>query len=258
MKYGDNTGASGIVYRDDVSINGLTAKDHGVQVAIAVSAEISKDSASSGIMGMGYSISNTVRPTQEKTFMDNVMSKLAKPVFTADLKKGLPGTYDFGYINSSLHKGEIAYAPINRNLPYWEIQVSGYQFGNNGNYIAEKFPGIIDTGTSLILLPGDMVRSYYALVQGSYFDPDSAMTVFPCNATLPDFIFGIDSYRGVVPGHYINYAPADGTMCFGGIQLANGIPFAVLGDVLIKAQFVVFNRGDHTVGFANKKTVPPN
>jgi Eukaryotic aspartyl protease len=77
---------------------------------------------------------------------------------------------------------------------------------------------------------------------------------FPCSATLPDFTLGIDSYLAVVPGNYINYAPA-GSNCYGGIQSSSGVGINLYGDVFFKSQFVVFDGSDTPrVGFAPKAT----
>lgn len=258
VKYGDGSDADGIVYTDVVSVGDVTAEEQAVQVAVAVSKTISKDNFSAGIMGLASSIANTVRPTQQKTFMDNVMDSLKEPLFTANLQKGEPGSYNFGYINESEYIGDIKYTPINKKSPFWEVTFDGFQYGSSGTLKNESWTAIVDTGTSLLLLPDGMVESYYKQIDGAYFEPQVGMMLFPCKAKLPDFIFALGDYRGIVPGNYINYADASPDLCYGGIQSGNGVPFAVVGDILIKSQFVVFNRGNLTVGFANKKTISDN
>lgn len=252
--YGDGSGASGIVYKDKVSVAGLEVATQAVQVAVDVSPDISKDSASSGILGMASGRANTVRPHIQLTFLDNIMEKLQQPVFTANLQKGAPGSYDFGYIDHRAYTGEIKYAQISLGSPFWQVYLTGYAVGDLQNYNSTRFPAIVDTGTSLLMLPEDLVKSYYAKVPDSYFDPKIEMMMIPCNATLPDLTFGIDEYRGRIPGHFMNYAQNEDGHCYGGLQSSEGLPFGVIGDILIKSQYIVFNRGDLTVGFANKQT----
>lgn len=253
--YGDGSGASGIVYLDKVAVGGVSYDKQAVQVAVQVSAGISADSASSGILGLASGRANTIRPNQQMTFLDNVMTQLKEPLFTANLQKGAPGSYDFGYIDHSAYTGDIGWTNINLSTPYWQIYPSGFQVGSE-NFTASRWTSIVDTGTSLLMVPQNIVDDYYSKVNGSFVDKDTAMAMIPCDAELPDFHFGIEDYRGLVPGHYMNYAPSQGNNCYGGMQSSDGIPFGVIGDILLKAQFVVFNRGNMTVGFANKKTVP--
>ena len=256
VKYGDGAGASGIVYTDKVALGETSFDEQAIQSAVQVSYAIAQDSFSSGILGMAFSDANTVRPTKQKTYLDNIQDDLEQPLFTVNLQKGKPGNYNFGYIDSSEHTTEIAYNPIEEGTPFWKVPMSGYQIGSNRPFTEYPWSGVVDTGTTLLLVPDAIVRDYYATIPGAHFDPFLAMMVFPCKVVVPDFTFGFGDYRGTVPGHYINYGRSSGDDCFGGIQSSEGIGMAIIGDVLLKAQFVVFDIGNRTVGFAGKETLP--
>ncbi|KJZ76380.1 hypothetical protein HIM_04109 [Hirsutella minnesotensis 3608] len=253
VKYGDGAGASGIVYKDRVALGSTFVDNQTVQTAITVSNEIGNDDFTSGILGMANSRANTIRPTQGKTYIDNVKAQLEKPVFTANLRNRGPGNYNLGYIDKSEYTGVIQYAAVNPFSPFWEVTMGGYSIGKHGDFKKRPWNAIIDTGTSLLLLPDDIVTAYYRQIPDSALDANMGIMVFPCYADIPDFTFGIGPHRGRIPGEYMNYGPIDDTYCHGGIQSANGIPFAVFGDVALKAQFVVFNYEQGIVGFANKK-----
>lgn len=253
VKYGDGAGASGIVYKDKVQVGGSHFDDQAVQAAITVSAEISNDSFTAGILGLANSGVNTIRPTRQRSYIDNVKDLLEEPLFTANLQKGAPGNYNFGYINKTEYKGDIQYAQVNPSSPYWEVTLGGYQVGDDGFYKRRSLNAIVDTGTSLLLLPADIVYDYYRQIPDSGLDLKLGVITYPCNATAPDFYFGVGPYRGRIPGDYINYAKVDSKYCYGGIQTSKGMPFSVIGDVALKAQFVVFNYERGVVGFANKE-----
>ncbi|KAL6867034.1 acid protease [Trichoderma novae-zelandiae] len=253
IRYGDGSSANGIVYKDRVQIGNTFFDQQAVESAVQISSEISDDTFSSGLLGAASSAANTVRPERQTTYLDNIKTQLVKPLFTANLKKGKPGNYNFGYINASEYTGAIQYAAINPQSPLWEISVSGYRVGSNDTkYVARVWNAIADTGTTLLLAPNDIVSAYYAQVNGSVFSNDVGMMLVPCAANLPDFAFGLANYRGVVPGSYINYGRMNSTYCYGGIQSSEDAPFAVLGDIALKAQFAVFDLGNKVVGFANK------
>ena len=252
VHYGDGSGADGNVYEDIVRLGKTSYRHQAIESAINVSPDIAADPFTSGIMGMAASSGNMILPDPKGTYIQNIQDQLAQPLFTANLLKGRPGNYNFGYIDDSEYTGTIAYAAIDTQVPLYQINVEGYQIGS-GDYQPFVWNTIVDTGTSQILVPQPVVDDYYGAVPEAGQDAGTGMTVFPCSTDLPDFYFGIGEYRGRVPGSYINYGNFNSSHCYGGLQSSQGIPFGVLGDVLLKAQFVVFDVGSLMVGFANKK-----
>lgn len=253
VNYGDGASVRGTVYTDIVSVGGIAVEKQAVQVAVSVSDIISAENFSSGVLGLASSSGNSVKPDRQQTFLDSAKDDLLQPIFTANLQRGAPGNFNFGYINESEYIGQIKYTPINPLSPFWQIALSGSQIGNEGQFDNTPVTGIVDTGTSLLLMPQKVVDHYYSELPGSYFSKELGVMLYPCELTPPDFIFGVGDYRGVIPGQYINYTVDGETKdCYGGIQSSNGLPFSVFGNVLIKAQFVVFDRGNLQVGFAKK------
>lgn len=256
--YGDGSGAAGLVYRDRVEVAGFVASGQAVESATMVSTQFTEDPYSWGLLGLGMSSGNTVEPVKQLTFVDNIKSSLAQPLFTADLISGKPGTYGFGFIGTS-YSGNIQYAPIDRTSTYWLFAITGYRVGPatipgnpNSGYVTSPFKAIADTGTTLLLLPQDIVDAYWNTIPGSYYDQTWAAILFPCSTTLPDFTLGVGLYKGVVPGRYLNYGSVDGTLCYGGLQVQGNFGFAIVGIIALKAQYVIFDLGNMKLGLANK------
>jgi len=121
------------------------------------------------------------------------------------------------------------------------------------NKFAESIAAIADTGTSLLMIQDDIVSAYYGQVTGSSNSQSDGGYVFPCSAKLPDLTISIGGYNAVVPGSFVNYAPASASgSCFGGIQSAGQQGFSIFGDIFLKAQFVVFDNNGPRLGFAPK------
>jgi hypothetical protein len=196
---------------------------------------------------MAFNTLNTCRPQQPLTWFDNIKTSLLTELWTANLKKVATGTYNFRCIDSTAYTGTITYTPASRGL--WEFTASGYKLGSAA-FVNTSIDAIADTGTTLLLLPSPVVPG--AQVQSAYLDPSLAAYIYPCSSTLPNFTFGIGSYRGVVPEAYMDHGPVNSDWCYGGIQNQDSSPFSVFGDVLLKAQFVVFDAGNVQTGFAAK------
>lgn len=209
------------------------------------------------------------------TFFDNIKSTLSAPVFTADLKKGVPGSYDFGFIDDSKYTGDITYVPVNAHQGFWEFTLNGYAISTDSfNFTSVNV--IADTGTTGLFLPDHIVKAYYTVVPSAFYSSVKAGYIFPCGTTFPSITFNIGNYNAVVPGSYMSGSPLHDDVtsmfhqisepisrtiltsnfslaCFGRIQPAIDPGVFVLGDVFLKSQFVVFDAGDNPrIGFAAK------
>jgi hypothetical protein len=254
ITYGDGSGSRGNVYTDNFTIGGVTVESQAVETAEEVSSSFTTEDAIDGLVGLGFSTLNTVSPEGQLTFFDNAKPKLDSPVFTADLKYMKPGTYDFGFIDETKYTGEITYVPVETDPGYWTFTSSGYGVGS-GTFSSSPITGIADTGTSLVYLPTAIVTAYYRQVEGATNSRSYGGYVFPCNSTLPPFVFGVGEAKFTIPPSYISYAAVtDGSpTCFGGLQSSSGIGINIWGDVALKAAFVVFNGEEPpTIGWASK------
>ena len=210
ISYGDGSTASGNVYFDTVQVGATTVTSQAVELAETISAQFQQDIDNDGLLGLAMNSINTVSPNPVKTFFSNAIPTLASPLFTANLKKGAPGNYNFGYIDTSEYTGSITYVPVSTANGFWEFTGNGYAVGS-GSFTSSSIDAIADTGTTLLYLPTTIVSAYYAKVPGAAYVSSQGGYTYPCSATLPSITLGIGNYKAVVPGSYINYAPATGS-----------------------------------------------
>lgn len=238
---------------DTVDIGGATVTRQAIELATSVSSAFVSDADSDGLVGLAFSVLNSVSPRPQKTFFDNIMSELAQPVFTAALDLDGSGTYEFGVIDSSKFTGDLQFTPVNASSGFWQVDSKRYSVGGRDCDRTNASPAIIDTGTSLLLLDPEVVQAYYAAIPSANYDSTVGGYTYACSENLPDFAVAVgDNYMANIPGSGITFAPVDTKTCFGGIQSNSGSDLQIFGDVLLKHHFVVFNGESEVVGMAAK------
>ncbi|EGC44783.1 propenicillopepsin-JT2 [Histoplasma capsulatum var. duboisii H88] len=200
-----------------------------------------------------------VRPEKQVGFFDNVKDTLPEPLFAVSLKKSKPGTFDFGFIDNDKYDGNIKYTPVHKG-GFWSITSTGYVIGNSGSNNT-PIKGLLDTGTTMVLLPEPIVHDYHSKIPGStkassQLNPFLNGWIFPCNATIQSFSLIVENdYRATIPPEHIIlqpfYVSGGSPMCFGSIQVA--IHEIVFGDIFFKSQYVVFDTAGPRVGFARQR-----
>lgn len=194
IRYGDMSGANGQVYLDNVCVGKVCYPKQAVEAAANVSMTFSKDGANDGLLGLAFSRLNTIKPSPQKTWFDNVKTTLAKPVFTAALKLHAAGSYDFGYIDAKKYQGEITYVDVAGNRGFWNFVPSGFSVGTSEQNQV-KISAIVDTGTSLWYLPRAVADKYWSEVPGAVYKIAQTGWTFPCRNDLPDMNIFISGSR---------------------------------------------------------------
>lgn len=258
ITYGDGTSASGDVYKETVVIGETTATQVAVGRATAAPANLFYPGANGqpgadGLLGLGFSSANTFNP-QEKTWFDTAVAQGLSNVFAANLMPGMiPGSFDFGQLNSASYSGGIEYLDVLEDQPtsgrYWMVAPT------------QGDVGVMDTGTTLILLSSATTQQYYSspasIAAGATYIQESGQSywAFNCNSTLPDFTVQLGDNVATVPGSFLNYQVLQDGLCYAAIQNRDpSMGFSIYGDRFLMTQYVVFDQrsGSPRIGFANK------
>ncbi|KAG6986741.1 aspergillopepsin A-like aspartic endopeptidase [Physcia stellaris] len=250
ISYGDKSGALGTVGTDTVSIGGAVVASQAIELATSVTQSFIDDVDSDGLLGLGFMSSNTISPKQQDTFFGNVARSLKAPLFTANLKHRTAGSYQFGAVDRTQFVGTMKLTPVDKSQGYWQFPSKLFQVGD-AHPVANPFatPAIADTGTSLLLVDDVLLKAYYSAVEGAS-SSDEGFT-FPCTSHLPDLKMQLGrEFMATIPGELINYQAVGGGRCYGGLQSSQGQPIQILGDILFKAVFVVFDARGPAIGFA--------
>jgi hypothetical protein len=135
-----------------------------------------------------------------KTPMDNLVSEklISQPIFGVYLgkqKNGGGGEYIFGGYDQSKVGGTLTTVSVDKSQGFWGITVDDLAAGSTST---GSFPGILDTGTTLLLLPqqqADQIAQQFNATSNG----DGTYTLPSDTSNLTDLTFTINGASFTVP-----------------------------------------------------------
>ncbi|KAF9982088.1 hypothetical protein BGZ75_006555 [Mortierella antarctica] len=274
ITYGDQSHAAGYLGWDHIAIDGIRVKNQ--QLALVTNESAGFDDTIDGIMGLAFgALSASISST--KTVFENMMAQklVDQGIFSFYLgKSSLQGGGEFIFGGMDLDRvapgKEITYTPVTR-ARYWQINignvfVNGKSVMNNGGgggggkkrkgvHKANGLTGIMDTGTTLMVVPEKLGRTIHRRIKGAKLE-DPSYTV-PCD--LGKHYPGarveleIEGKRFGIPFEdLVREETEQAGICYSGIQTSSA-EFLIIGDVFIKNNYVVFDQANKRVGIAPLK-----
>ncbi|KAF9103854.1 Type I transmembrane sorting receptor [Mortierella sp. AM989] len=255
--YGDNSGAAGILGSDMVNVGGISVRQT-VGLSTHETAQF-ESSPEDGLFGLGFNSIESVKGV--KTFMDNAIANnaIAMPVISAFLPSvrrngGKDGYYLFGGIDNSRYTGNLTYVPVTKK-GYWQVHISDVKVG--GTSLGSASEGIIDTGTTLLILGNSIATAIHQKINGASYSNFEGGWLVPCSLenSSENLSFTMGGQEFQVPFADLAWAPIShgSSTCFSGVQGGED-GLWILGDVFIKNNYCVFDQSSSpSVGIAPLK-----
>ncbi|KAG0057757.1 hypothetical protein BGZ83_003655 [Gryganskiella cystojenkinii] len=256
--YGDGSRVQGLLGQDQVNVAGLVIHNQTIGLATTESTSFSNDVVD-GILGLAYNTITCVAGTL--TPMDNLIQQklIQDPCFSVWLGRateGGGGEYRFGGYDTERFEGELTWVPVSVKK-YWQVQCDGLFFGHTD--LNQKGDVIIDTGTTLVIVPTPVAQAIHAQIPGSLYDDQHGWIIknTPAVAALPGIQFILAGVKFHVVMKDILREPVQGKRgyVYSGVASNDQIPIWILGDVFIKENYCVFDLGQDRIGIAKCK--PP-
>lgn len=170
VSYGSGS-FSGTEYTDTVTLGtGLTIQNQSIGVASTAQGFQDVD----GILGIGpvdltsstVSNTNTVPTVTDNLYAQGTITTESIGISYVPTTSANSGTANgeltFGGVDSTKYTGDITYTPITTTSPasnYWGIN-QDVTYGQNGTNLLSGNAGIVDTGTTLLMIATDAFQKY--------------------------------------------------------------------------------------------------
>ncbi|KAL6931398.1 hypothetical protein ACO0R3_002861 [Hanseniaspora guilliermondii] len=284
IEYVDTTQARGVYGTDSLSINGVSVPNTTFAVA-------SFSNSSQGVLGISLPrdeslfsdfINGTTYSNLPQTLKaDGLISKVSYSLFLNSLCDQ-SGSLLFGAVNPDWYTGELNTVPLVNIYPNFsdipiefDITVNGVgiadfpTLGDRKTITKTNFPGVLDSGTTLMQLPPDLA---FALADELDFVWKEAFGYFvggcPSEEQLRDssIVFNIGGINYYAPLNNFIYTTSSPDVCAFVVSpfQSNGYfndaddyskydNYAILGDVLLTSLVVVYDLESYeiTLGVAN-------
>ncbi|EIW80816.1 acid protease [Coniophora puteana RWD-64-598 SS2] len=267
VSYGSGS-FSGEEYTDTVTLgSGLTITKQSIGVASSAQGFTGVD----GILGVGptdltsgtVSNTDTVPTVTDNLYSAGTISTEVLGIYYAPAAgSDSTGELSFGSVDTSKTTGDVAYVPITSTSPaseYWGIDQS-ISYGSTS--ILSSTAGIVDTGTTLILIASDAYSTYQSATGGTEDQTTGLLTIssdqysslsdlnfeiggttYALNANAQIWPRSLNSAIGGTSGDIYLVVSDIGTDSGSGLDFINGYTF-------LERYYSVFDTTNSQVGFA--------
>jgi len=183
------------------------------------------------------------------------------------------GTFSLGGIDNELYVGDIGYSPIVTSSGYYGVQmldflVSGISLGFPSSVYNQGGPALVDTGTFSIVIPSAVYANLSQVLnktcpesnlvgvcglsyQQSLFNGVCFSMTFNQILAFPTFEIVLKGVSVKIGGqnYLVENVEKPGQYCYG-IQDGGPQSLTILGDVLMKNYYTIFDSVNFQIGFA--------
>lgn len=247
---------SGFLSEDVVSIGGLSVTKKFAEVTdVSGLGPAFALSGMDGIVGFAF---DTISVDHLTPFFQDLIQngKVDKPMFSFYLsnESGQNGELTLGGMDDSKYTGGITWVPL-METNYWSVSLKSFSI--NGKNMTPNVPmAIVDSGTSLLAVPKDTMKGIADAVGATPFFLNPNEYTVDCSklSSMPsiDVTIGDNGASfSLTPQQYVINAGGANEICLLGVT---GIdlpePLVILGDVLMRTVYTVFDMGNTRLGFA--------
>lgn len=208
-----------------------------------------------GILGLGWptiSVDGIIPVMQQL----NSAGELDEPVFAFYLSNSdkVPSELTIGGIDTERMSGStINYVPVISDT-YWTVELGSMTV--NGQSVTQVHNAIVDSGTSLIVGPRREVKALAKLAGAQ--EVAAGQYSVDCDQTIPDMQVSVgsgdSSFSFTITGEALKIRICIAVVIcqclFGVAGMDLPEPLWILGDVMMREYYTIFDFGNNRVGFA--------
>ncbi|KAJ4485432.1 acid protease [Lentinula aciculospora] len=252
IEYGDGSTVSGSIFSDTVTVAGVKVRNQKFSAVTNLSSIFASDPVD-GVLGLGFPSNSNLSgdPFFVSAVQQNAITTKAFSFYLATNNSELY----LGGTNPKWYQEPIEYHPVNKSNGFWQVKNASINVG--GAKVLSNFDTIIDSGTTIMYGPPDMVKEIYAKVEGAeVFDSSEGFYSFPCD-NVPKISFSWGGEKFVISSENFNLGTTsqNASTCAGALAAKDlGLgDVLLLGDSWMKNAYHVFSLEKTAVGFAKLK-----
>ncbi|KAF9180618.1 hypothetical protein BGZ51_006072 [Haplosporangium sp. Z 767] len=262
-KYGDGSHVSGVTGLDNMLMSGTIVANQSFGMASIDDSTIAKKGVE-GVVGLGFGRAATVKGYT--TVMETMLARktLIQPIVSIWMgrqrmggsNEGSGGAVIFGGVDTTKYVGNFTWAPVT-DKNSWKVRIDAATIGGKDLNLAAD--ALIDSGTSLIVVPSKVASVFHKHIPGAIEAPQVGW-ILPCNTTAGDLNFTIAGQQFRVPAEELVVLfriPGYAEYCKSAIDasLSPSESTWILGASFLKNVYSVFDYRSLAVGFAQPSNV---